>query len=108
MPPAAWVLFAGTFVNRFGSFVLVFFQGQVTLPLHVRDAGFSYAVYGALISLNGAVIVLLELPLTAWTQRLPPRPVMATGLLLEAGGFAPVAVAFDVPLLAFTVVVWTL
>jgi MFS family permease len=86
----------------------VYFQGQVTLPLHVRDAGFSYAVYGALISLNGAVIVLLELPLTAWTQRLPPRPVMATGLLLEAGGFALVAVAFDVPLLAFTVVVWTL
>jgi MFS family permease len=81
----------------------VYFQGQVTLPLHVRDAGFSYAVYGALISLNGAIIVLL----TAWTQRLPPRPVMAAGLLLEAGGFALVAVAFDVPFLAFTVVVWT-
>jgi hypothetical protein len=24
MPPAAWVLFGGTFINRFGSFVLIF------------------------------------------------------------------------------------
>jgi MFS family permease len=33
---------------------------------------------------------------------------MAAGLFLEAAGFALTAVAFDVPLLAFTVVVWTL
>jgi MFS family permease len=86
----------------------VYFQSQVTLPLHVREAGFSYAVFGALISLNGLVVVLLELPLTAWTQRLPTRPVLAAGLLLEAAGFALTAVAFDVPLLAVTVVIWTL
>jgi MFS family permease len=86
----------------------VYFQQQAALPLHVADAGLSYAVFGALLSLNGLVVVLLELPLTALTQRLPARPVMAAGLFLEAAGFALTAVAFDVPLLAVTVVIWTL
>ena len=35
LPPAAWVLFAGTFVNRFGSFV------QVFLVLYLTDKGYS-------------------------------------------------------------------
>jgi predicted MFS family arabinose efflux permease len=52
--------------------------------------------------------VLLELPLTSLTQRLPARPVMATGLLLEGFGFALTAIALDVPLLAVTVLIWTL
>ena len=35
LPPVAWVLFAGTFVNRFGSFV------QVLLVLYLTDKGYS-------------------------------------------------------------------
>src|SRR6266540_6462832 len=35
MPRVAWVLFAGTFVNRFGSFVITF------LVLYLTDRGFS-------------------------------------------------------------------
>jgi MFS family permease len=86
----------------------VYFQQQAALPLHITNHGHSYAVFGALISLNGLVVVLLELPLTAVTQRLPARPVMATGFLLEGIGFALTAIAFDVPLLALTVLIWTL
>jgi MFS family permease len=86
----------------------VYSQQMSTLPLHVTNHGHSYAVFGALISLNGLVVVLLELPLTSLTQRLPARPVIAAGLLLEGFGFALTAVAFDVPLLAVTVLIWTL
>ena len=47
LPPAAWVLFAGTFVNRLGTFVLPF----ITLYLTSRDfsvpqAGAAVAMYG--------------------------------------------------------------
>ena len=47
LPPAAWVLFVGTFVNRLGTFVLPF----ITLYLTSRDfsvpqAGLAVAMYG--------------------------------------------------------------
>ncbi|HEU4565836.1 MAG TPA: MFS transporter, partial [Gemmatimonadaceae bacterium] len=48
---------------------VVFEQGYTTLALHVRDTGHSTAVYGALMSLNGVLIITLELALTALTQR---------------------------------------
>jgi hypothetical protein len=43
LPPAAWLLFAGTFVNRFGSFVAVF------LALYLVEEGFSVAQAGVAI-----------------------------------------------------------
>jgi MFS family permease len=86
----------------------IYFQQQGALPLHVVDQGLSFATFGALISLNGLVVVLLELPLTAVTQRYPRRPVIAVGMVLEGLGFALTAWATDAPLLALTVVVWTL
>ena len=89
-----------------GSFV--YFQSQVTLPLHIRDSGLSGAAYGLLISLNGLLIVLVELPFTAITGRLPARPVMAVGYLLVGAGFGLTALAHSFPALAGTVVVWTL
>lgn len=86
----------------------VYFQQQGALPLHVVDEGFSFATFGLLISLNGLVVVLLELPLAAITQRRRRRPVIALGNLLVGLGFALTAWASDVPLLALTVVIWTL
>lgn len=85
----------------------VYFQQQGALPLHVVDQGLSFATFGALISLNGLVVVLLELPLTLITGRHAPRPVIAVGFLLTGIGFALTAWAEDVPLLALTVVIWT-
>ena len=36
----------------------LFFQFESTLPLHVVDSGFTPRVYGALISMNGLLIIL--------------------------------------------------
>ena len=86
----------------------VYMQSEVTLPLHVVDQGLSYAAFGVLMSFNGALVVLLELPLTSVTQRLPARPVIAFGTVLVGFGFALTAAAASFPLLAVTVFVWTL
>ena len=67
---------------------LVFMQMASTFGLFVKQLGFSPAVYGAVISLNGALIVFCELPLTAFTRRFPARKVMALGYVLIGGGFA--------------------
>jgi MFS family permease len=100
--PFAWLL---------GSFFLiafVFFQFVSGLPLHVAEAGHSTAVYGALLSINGLLIVVAELPITAWTRRADPRRAMALGNVLGAVGFAATGLTEAPGLLAITVVVWTL
>jgi MFS family permease len=60
------------------------------------------------MSLNGLVVILLELPMTIVTGRHPRRPVIAAGMLLTGIGFALTAWATEVPLLALTVLIWTI
>jgi MFS family permease len=87
---------------------LVDFQSVAVLPLHVERAGFTGATYGALLSLNGALIIFFEIPLTAVTRRLSMRWMLALGCLLSGGGIALTGLAHTIPMLAATVVVWTL
>ena len=94
------------FASLLGAFV--YFQQQGALPLHVVDQDLSFATFGALMSLNGLVVILLELPMTIVTGRYPRRPVIAAGTLLTGVGFALTAWATDVPLLALTVLIWTI
>ncbi len=85
----------------------VYVQSTSTFALHVRDSGFSNAIYGALVSVNGLMVILLELPVTTVTQRLWARGVIASGGLFVGVGFGLTALAHTVPALALTVVVWT-
>ena len=85
----------------------VYMQSSSSFALHVRANVLSTAVYGGLIALNGAMIVLIELPIVAFIRRLAARPVIAAGNLLVAVGFGLTALAHDVPALAATVAVWT-
>jgi MFS family permease len=87
---------------------LVFFQLSSTFSLHVTRLGFSPGTYGAIVSLNGALVVLFELPLTAITRRFPMRRVMAAGYLLAGFGFALNAFARSVPTLSACMIVLTL
>jgi len=86
----------------------VYMQSTSTFALHVRDSGLSNAMYGALVSLNGVLIIFLELPVTAITQRLRARPVIAAGMLVVGLGFGLTALAHTAPALVLTVMVWTL
>ena len=86
----------------------VYMQQSATFPIAVQDAGLSLALYGALVSLNGIVIVLVELPLTGVTRRFPPRPVIALGFLLVGVGFALMGLAETAAAFAVTVAIWTL
>src|SRR5204863_8548206 len=87
---------------------LIFFQVFSTFALHVTRLGFSAATYGALISLNGVLVVLCELPLTTVTRRFAARNVMAAGYLLVGIGFALNLFAHTVPALTGCMIVFTL
>jgi MFS family permease len=87
---------------------IAIFQSMSTVALHVRDAGHPAHVYGMLMSLNGVLIITLELALTTLTRRFPTRGVLALGVALTAGGFALTGLASSLPALAATLVVWTM
>jgi len=87
---------------------LVFFQLGSTYGLHITQMGFSPAVYGAVVSLNGALIVFCELPLTQFTRKFPARHCMAAGYLICAGGFALNAFAHSIPALVLCMIVFTI
>lgn len=87
---------------------LVFVQILSTFSLLVTQLGFSAATYGAIISLNGALIVLCELPLTIVTGRMPTRRVLAVGYMLVGIGFVSNAFARSLPELIGCVIIFTL
>ena len=83
------------------------FQLHSTFPMHIAKLGYSPATYGMLLSINGLMIVFLELMITSWSQRLRPQPLIAVGYALTGIGFAMTGLADNLPFLAFTVVIWT-
>ncbi len=87
---------------------VVFVQVFSTMSLQITRSGFSPETYGLLISMNGLLIVLCELPLTTITKRYPARRVMALGYLLIGAGFASNVLLRTVPLLALTTALFTL
>jgi MFS family permease len=84
------------------------FQLHSTLPLYIAHLGYSPKAYGLLLSINGVMIVTFELVLTAWLQRYPPQPMIALGYALTGIGVAMTGLAHGIPMLALSVVVWTL
>jgi len=87
---------------------LVDMQMGSTFALHVTNTlGFQPRIYGLLISLNALLVITCELVIINATQRLSPRPVIALGYLLWGLGFSLTGIAHTVPLLAWTVVIWT-
>ena len=87
---------------------IVYMQTGVTLPLHIRAGGLSTAFYGALISLNGLLIIFIELPLTSFVRRFPAPRVIAVGMALTAVGFGSLAFGAHPALLVGAAVVWTI
>ena len=86
---------------------LLFCQPISTLGLYITHQGFSGAVFGIILSLNGALIVLTELPLTTLTRKFPARRVMAIGYTLIGIGLCLNIFAHTVPALAICVVIFT-
>jgi MFS family permease len=99
----AFMLFLGATVL----ITMVDFQTGSTFPLWVERCGYAPTTYGLLLSINGVMIIVFELALTALTQRHPPQRMIALGYLLSGLGIAATGLARTIPALAATVVMWT-
>ncbi|MFD9301600.1 MDR family MFS transporter [Streptomyces sp. NPDC060048] len=105
------VLRDGRFMSVVGlSFLisLIFMQGSFGLPLAMGAAGFSTADFGLVISVNGLLIVLLQIPVTRLIEHRDPQKLLVVSALLAGYGFGLTAFGGSVWSLSLTVCVWTL
>jgi MFS family permease len=96
-----------SFVLLTFGFAVVFMQHLSSLPVQMGDDGLTPAQYGTIIALNGALIVIVTVPLTRWLQRYPRSRVLATSSAFLGLGFGATMWASTPPEYAATVVVWT-
>lgn len=87
---------------------LIFTQGSVGLPVAMGAAGFSPGDYGLVVAVNGLLIVLLQIPVTAFIEHRDPQKLLVASALLAGYGFALTAFAGPLWAYALTVCVWTL
>ncbi|MCA8995385.1 MAG: MFS transporter [Planctomycetaceae bacterium] len=85
----------------------VYLQSMSTLPLYMREIGYSKAEYGTLIAINGVQIVLLQIPLTKFFGRYRPLANVSVASLLIGIGFAILPLGTGVMLIISSIVIWT-
>ncbi|MFF8280206.1 MDR family MFS transporter [Streptomyces lateritius] len=87
---------------------LVFTAPWVGLPLSMAEAGLEPGAYGAVIAVNGVVIVGFQLLVNKMTDKRSPAMLLTVSSLLFALGTGATALAGTPLVFAATVVVWTI
>ncbi len=68
---------------------MVYMNMNTTLGVYLRDQhGVPESGYGALISINAIMVVLLQFPITRQAEKKPPMLMMALGAFFIAAGLA--------------------
>jgi MFS family permease len=96
------------FLAAFAPMPLIMLQTVTVLPMLLREDGLDAAAYGRIISINGALIVLLQPWIVARLSQLPRAPVLMAGAVCLALGYAGHAFARSPLEHVLTLVIWTL
>jgi MFS family permease len=90
--------------------LMVFFQHESSLPVYmIRELGFKPSSYGLLFTINTALIILFELPLTAKTANWSYRSSLILGSLFISAGFGILSFTKSAGPMGFllSVILWT-
>lgn len=88
---------------------LVYMQMNSTLSVYLRDThGITEQGFGYILSLNAAMVVLMQFWITRRASRYPPFTIMAWGTLLYALGFAMYGMVAEYSLFLLAMVIITL
>jgi MFS family permease len=87
---------------------LVFHQSTLTLSVHLAHQGYAASTYGAIVAVNGVLIIAVQPWLAAWATRHDSTRVLVAAALLCGVGFGMHGLGAAVPLHVAAVVVWTL
>ena len=86
----------------------IYMQVHVTLPLDMTAKGLTPADYGLVTAVNGIVIVLISLPVNQYLTRFSRFFVIAMAAVFMAVGLGFNALAYNAPVYALAVVIWTI
>ena len=87
---------------------VAFVQSYTTLPLAMRADGLSPSAFGAVIGLNGAIVVVLSLPVARWMETRHSTASLAAAVVLIALGVGAYAAADATWEYAGGIVLWSL
>lgn len=100
------------FMSLFAMFMLVMFgntQIFVLLPVYAKENyGLVESQYSLLLTINATMVVLFQYAITKFTDRYQPLPVMALAAILYAIGLGSVAVGYNLPTFAISMVIVTI
>lgn len=86
---------------------IVFMQSFSTLPIYIKDVGYTNLQFGLLMSLNGLMIVICQLPLTNLLTRFNAMTNILVGGILVGIGFAIYFLPPTLMILFASVAIWT-
>ncbi|NMM94842.1 permease [Bifidobacterium sp. DSM 109957] len=99
-----FMLFA---VLMFGYYI-VYFQSTSGLPIAMTELGMGTGEYSILLTINGGMLCLLQIPAMKLFARMGNARVLVAGLAVTAIGYAVQIFAHSWVGFAFAVVLWTL
>lgn len=88
--------------------LFVLTQCNVGQPMAMARDGLTAGQVGLISSVNGVLIVLLQMPMTRWLQRYPERWVLAVSYTVMGLGFVVQLFGHTIGVYVLSVVVWTL
>lgn len=107
-----YILRDTVFMGIFVMFMLVMFgntQIFVLLPVYSKENfGLVESQYSLLLTINATMVVLFQYIITKFTDRYNPLPVMAFASFLYAIGLGSVAVGYNLPTFAISMIIVTL
>ena len=71
----------------------------ILIPLISDSLAFSGTLFGILIAIPGAVTILFEIPLAAWSDRVGRKPMLLVGILF--GFLGTILLAYQIQLVYF-------
>jgi MFS family permease len=107
-PSASWMFDREFIVYVAITFGIALIAAQITaVSAHMTWQGFTPATYGAVIAVNGVLIIVLQPTLSAWSARRDPTRVVAAAAVLFGLGFSMHGLAAVLALHVAAVMVWT-
>ncbi len=87
---------------------MVFMQCMATFPLYLSSLGIEEATYGNIVAVNGAMIVLFQIPLTTLMSRFNRAWILPVSALATGIGFGMIGLGTHPAYFALCVAVFTL
>jgi MFS family permease len=109
-PSRSWITDGAfvAFVVIVFAMALMPFQSSAPLAAHMTWQAFSPAAFGAVMSINGILIIVLQPTVSAWAARREPTRVLVAAALFYGVGFAIHGFAASIAIHALAVMVWTM